>query len=122
MIEAIGAAEARPFSWADGGCAGMVLDCVKAVRGSAPVEAPCLNGAGGVARWLKGRGHASIAEAFAAHFEEIPVAMAGRGDIGIAERDGRQTAVVCAGVHWAGKSETGVLRVSRGEIIRAFKV
>lgn len=122
LADALTKAEAVPFSWQCGGCVGLAIDCAEAITGKAPLEKPVLSDALDAKRWLKKSGHADLADAVAAHLEEIPVAFAGRGDIGIVDRDGSQTAAVCAGLYWLARSEAGLVRVSRAEIKRAFRV
>lgn len=122
LADALAAAEAVPFSWENGGCIGLAIDCVTAITGKAPIQKPKLADALAAKRWLKKNGHADLAEAIAAQLEEIPVVFASRGDVGIVERDGNQTAAVCAGLYWTARSEAGLVRVSRAEIKRAFRV
>ena len=122
LFEALAAAEAQPFSWADGGCMALALDCIAAMTGTLPIARPDLRDALDAKRWLRKNGHADLAAAMAAHLAEIHLSAAGRGDIGIIERDGNQTAAVCAGLHWVARSEQGLVRVSRAEITRAFRV
>lgn len=122
LITVLEAASAKPFSWANGGCIELAIDTVTALTGAAPMEKPVLEDALDARRWLKANDFDSLGDAIGAHLAEIPVAMAGRGDIGVVSRDGIETAAVSDGLHWVAKSETGVLRVSRGEIARAFKV
>lgn len=122
LSKALVDAEAVPFSWEGGGCVGLAIDCAEAITGKAPLKKPKLADALAAKRWLKKNGHSDLADAIAAHLEEIPIAFSGRGDVGIVDRDGNQTAAVCAGLYWVARSETGLVRLSRAEIKRAFKV
>lgn len=122
LSKALVDAETVPFSWANGGCVGLAIDCAEAITGKQPLEKPCLKDALDAKRWLKKNRHSDLADAIASHLEEIPIAFAGRGDVGIIEREGNQTAAVCAGTHWVCRSEAGLVRVNRGEIKRAFRV
>lgn len=122
LIDVIAAADTTPFSWANSGCIELAIDNVTALTGSSPLEKPVLEDALDARRWLKANGFDSLGDAMAAYLEEIPVAMAGRGDLGVVIREGIETAAVSDGLHWVAKSETGLLRVLRGDIARAFKV
>lgn len=122
LFKAISEADAVPFSWQDGGCIALAIDCVQAITGEMPLEKPSLTDVLDAKRWLRDNGFADLGDAIASYLDEIPVAFAGRGDIGIVDRDGFQTAAVCAGIHWVARSEAGLVRVSRGEIKRAFRV
>lgn len=123
LLETVDAAKVQPFGWGIADCITFALDCARAVRGGAvgPVIPPYATEAGADAA-LATLGFAALSDAFAAHLEECPVAMAGRGDIGIVENGGRGCAVVCTGVHWAGRTETGVIFFSLHHVTRAFRI
>lgn len=122
LFNALVAAEAKPFSWADGGCVALAVDCITAITGQEPFERPCLTDALDAKRWLHRNGFDTLGDAIAANLEEVPIAFAGRGDIGVVDRDGFQTAAVCDGLHWVARSEAGLVRLPRAAVTRAFRV
>ncbi|QTL01906.1 hypothetical protein J5J86_13935 [Aquabacter sp. L1I39] len=78
----------------------------------------------GAARKLKRLGFADVADAFAAKFEEIPPALAQRGDIGsVADANGAACGVVVLGTLVAGMSPVaGLTFLPRARLVRAFRV
>lgn len=121
MFDAVGTAHAEPFVWGGLDCVGFVARCVEACIGSDAMPAmPTWADEKSARRALKKEG--GLAAAIAGRFEEVPVAMAGRGDIGIVEHDGVTSAVVCTGLNWIGKTEAGVIALSQGHVSKAFRV
>jgi hypothetical protein len=124
LLETVAFWETVPFVWGSTDCLGFALACVKAVRGSLPIEdLPAYSDAMEARRVLRDMGARELENAFMMHFEPVPVSMAQRGDIGVlVAPDGIQSAMVCLGPSWAGKTEDGLLQVPRSVIARAFRV
>lgn len=119
---------ALPFAWGASDCLLMPMDGVSAMTGIDPAAE--IRGryrtARGAARHLRERGHRTVGDAFAAHFPEIPVAMAGRGDLGVVRlpaSDGYAGVIVFGLGAW-GKdaARPGNIFVPRSAIVRAFRV
>jgi hypothetical protein len=119
---------ALPMAWGASDCLLLPADAVLAMTG----EDPAAEARGhyrterGAARLLRGRGWTSVADAFASRFPEIPVAMAGRGDLGVVTvpYGAGFAGVVFMGSGAFGKNADapGNLFVPRSAIVRAFKV
>jgi hypothetical protein len=114
-----------PFEYGKNDCFTFPMDCVKAMTGVDPFKAQrgkykTLKGA---YKLLKEGKCKNVGDAFAARFPEIPVAMAGRGDIGVVPGDGFMSGVVVVGTSAIGKHpERGNVHVNREHLQRAFKV
>ena len=113
-----------PFEYGVSDCITFACDCVKVMTDVDPMEGHRdYDSLEGGQEELAEAGYADIAEAFADHFEEIPVAMAGRGDIGILEGGDIAIAVVFVGPHAVGKeTPEGVSQVRMTRCSRAFRV
>lgn len=89
------------------------------VRGSYSTEV-------GAAKQLRSRRFASEAQAFASAFREIPVALAGRGDLGVVQvpTGAGMAGVVFVDAAAVGKhaDRAGLIRVPRAKVFRAFQV
>lgn len=115
--------DAKPFKWGSADCVAFVLAVGHAVRGK-PLCPPLAKygDALGANRVLRNMGADSLEDAIAMHLDPVPVALAQRGDMGVVVNNGNQCAVVNTGLHWVGRTEHGIIRVSRETLIRAFKV
>lgn len=123
LIAEIEAWKARPFAWGGADCIGFALACMAAVRQAPVIEPlPPYDSKEGAMEVLAGLGAATLTEAMAAHLAECPVSLAQRGDAGIVEHEGRETAVIFMGAYAFAMSETGVVRVPREAVKRAFRV
>lgn len=113
----------RPFAWGRADCLCFARAAVEAVQGG-PVDwpSPSYRNAREASRALRQAGAAVLSEAFAARYDELPVAMAQRGDLGVVIEDGRECAVVNYGPQWLGMAETGLSRVPGHRVTRAFRV
>lgn len=107
----------------------MAMDAVAAVTGIDPYadERGRYSTRIGALRRFRARGFSWLGDAYAAVLEEIPPALAQRGDIGLVRVDdgkGRavEAAVVILPPHAHGKSETGSVRVPISAVTRAFRV
>lgn len=112
-----------PFEWVKSDCFTLPMDAAKAVTGIDPWEGERkYKGKVGAAKRLRKYGFNNVGDAFAAKFEEVPVSMMQRGDIGTFEKNGEVCGVVCVGLNIIGKSEDGLMVLPRSMAIRAFKV
>lgn len=73
-------------------------------------------------RILKREGYVSHVNILEKHFEEIPVALAQIGDLGVVETETGISIVVILGRIAAGLSESGLVRFDVFECKRAFKL
>ena len=124
LLETVAVWEAVPFAWGSTDCLGFALACVKAVRGSLPIEdLPAYSDAKVARRVLRDMGARELENVLMMHFEPVSVSMAQRGDLGVLVAPGGiQSAMVCLGSSWAGKTEEGLLQAPRAVITRAFRV
>jgi hypothetical protein len=133
LFEVVADHSRRPFSWGgmDGGsdCHMMAMDAVKAVTGTDPYaeERGRYTTRIGALRRFTARGFRWLGDAYADVLQEVPPALAQRGDIGLVQiDDGRgrlvDAAVVILPPHAHGKSETGAIRVPVNLVTRAFRV
>ena len=124
LLETVAAWEGVPFAWGTADCLGFALACIEAVRGNPLVdEIPASSDAKEARRALRDIGAREVENAFMMYLDPVPVAMAQRGDVGvIVQEDGTQSAVVCVGPMWVGKTEEGLLQVPRQVVTRAFRV
>jgi hypothetical protein len=76
----------------------------------------------GAAKLLKQHGFNNVEEAFAAKFEEIPVALAQRGDIGVTENNGEICGGVFTSIGFMARGEKNIVFLSRECVKTAFKV
>jgi hypothetical protein len=114
---------ALPFAWGTSDCFILPLDAVLALTGRDPW--PGLHNYDSrlsAARRLAELGHASLAECFAATFEEISPALAQRGDIGVVQSDGTLCGALVSAGGFVGKTECGLVSIARERIKRAFRV
>lgn len=111
-----------PVAWGRSDCFAFVQEAVAAVTGVMPYreERGRYDGPVSAARRLAERGFKSTEAALAALFPELPVALAQRGDIGIAAADG--SPVIFEGRGAVGRGVDGLVRLSRKQVRRAFAV
>lgn len=122
LLSAAEAWEREPFRWEDGGCLAPAFDAVEAITGTSPIERPSFAGEKCVARFLVKLKANTLEDALSRYFETVPVALAWRGAIGVAEHDGVQSAVVNMGPFWTGKTRDGAIHLPRDRVKTAFKV
>lgn len=113
-----------PWQYGTSDCLTFAMDCVQAMTGEDPMEgARDYTTIEGAYKRLKKAGFATIADALADRFEEIPPSLAQRGDVGIVPGEEFQVAVVFVGPHVVGKDEPGGIKtVARSLATRAFRV
>jgi cell wall-associated NlpC family hydrolase len=133
LIEVVADHSRRPFSWGGKGggsdCHMMAMDAVAAITGTDPYadERGRYATRIGALRRFTSRGFRWLGDAYAAVLQEVPPALAQRGDIGLVlVDDGKggtvEAAVVILPPHAHGKSETGAIRVPVHHVTRAFRV
>lgn len=126
LIDTIEAAKGRPFAWGEADCCLFVADAVAVMTGRDPAEK--LRGRysteKGALRTLGGD-FAQAIEKLAAEFglEEVPVAMAQRGDVVLLENGERMIlgiidthGLICA------MSATGVIQLPISQAVTAWRV
>lgn len=125
LADVIAKHDALPFEYGVSDCAMLPIDVIEALTGSLPDIMRVTYHDMASARQL-GREHGcqNLAEFFALALPEIPVAFAGRGDIGIADYRGAIVGggVVVVGIDLIGKGHEGTVRLPRQYLSRAFRV
>lgn len=113
----------QPFAWGKSDCVVLALDAIAARTGRRRLVKPTWRTEKAARAALAAAGFADVEQAVAAHLEEIPVLMAGRGDIGIVDGadDGGPVLVVNAGQAWFGKSPEGPAMLPLRAARRAFR-
>jgi hypothetical protein len=125
LLEIVARHRAQPFAWGASDCFTLPLEAIVALTGVDPW--PGLHDYDSrlsAARCLASQGFASLADAFAAQFPEVPVPLAQRGDVGVIEDEA--TGSMCGALFLAsgvaGKTETGLHIFPRDRVVRAFEV
>jgi hypothetical protein len=110
----------EPFDWNRSNCITMAIDVVRALRGAdcQLPEIPAFNSEKSASSALVLMGAETLGDAIARHFEECPVAMASRGDIGVID----QATLVCVGTRWFSRTAAGSAFVEPSKVQMAFKV
>lgn len=124
LIETIERHGALPFEFGTSDCLTFPLACVEAMTGVLPwADEHGKTTQKGAAKLLRRHGFKTVADALASLFLEIPVAMAGRGDVGVIEGAHGVSGVVFIDNGAIGKADVmGTRRVPRSLVARAFKV
>ncbi|KAB2764795.1 hypothetical protein F9K98_01225 [Brucella anthropi] len=109
-----------PMVWGQSDCILTAADAVEAVLGDDPAKdiRGKYKSKTAAYRLIKQRGFKSVAEALSSLFEEIPVALAQRGDLGVYEN----TAGYFCEYGFAVKGEDGLRFLPRTMAEKAFKV
>ncbi|KAB2781271.1 DUF6950 family protein [Brucella anthropi] len=109
-----------PMVWGQSDCILTAADAVEAVLGDDPAKdiRGKYKSKAAAYRLIKQRGFISVAEALSGLFEEIPVALAQRGDLGVYEN----TAGYFCEYGFAVKGEDGLRFLPRTMAEKAFKV
>lgn len=110
-----------PFVYGKSDCLRFPLECAEAMTGEA-IDIPAYSTEAGAAKALMKRDFLTVADAFASHFEEIPPAMAQRGDLVWCLHGNQAAGGVCLGRECAVKSETGLVFLPITDAKRAFRV
>lgn len=115
----------EPFAWGEADCAVFAADCLLAMTGedaAAPFRGRYSTPAGAM-RALKKAGHADLLSLVSAHLEEIPVIMAGEGDIAAFENEGTGwTLGVFGGGRIIARDVNGLSTIDRLSASKAFRV
>ena len=109
-----------PLVWGKSDCLLTTCDAIEAMTGvdpAADIRGKYKSKAGAY-RLIKQRGYDSLGAVLADHFAEIPVAMAGRGDVGVYQN----TVGYFCEYGFAVKGEDGLRFLPRMMAERAFKV
>ncbi len=123
LISTIEREDGVAFSWGLHDCLTLVADCCLAVTDVDPMaDISPYETEEGAQEVLQGLGYRDVSEALASHFEEIPPALARRGDCGVVELRGVVASVVVMGAISYGRSERGLLKFPTSRVTRAFKV
>lgn len=106
--------------WGQSDCILTAADAVEAVLGDDPAKDIRGNykSKTGAYRLIRERGFKSVADVLSSQFEEVPVALAQRGDLGVYEK----TAGYFCEYGFAVKGEDGLRFLPRTMAERAFKV
>lgn len=99
LIDTIKAAEKRPFLWGEHDCCLFAADCALAMSGedfAAEFRGTYDNETGAKKALLRGGG--SLEKVLARFLDEVPAALAQRGDVAVVENAGAR----CAGVIYGG--------------------
>lgn len=109
-----------PLVWGQSDCILTAADAVEAVLGDDPAKDIRGNykSKTGAYRLIRERGFKSVADVLSSQFEEVPVALAQRGDLGFYEK----TAGYFCEYGFAVKGEDGLRFLPRTMAERAFKV
>jgi hypothetical protein len=116
--------QASPGDWGVSDCFTIPDDAVEAVTGEKMYQdVRGYKTEAGAAKQLRKHGFENVRQAFSAKFDEIPVAMAQRGDIGVIERDGSFSGGVFTAIGFMIRSHGGPVEfVSIDRVTAAFKV
>lgn len=124
LIETLEGFSGVGFKWGTADCMQLALACSEAMTGI--VTYPNAHGyktERGALRVLKKHGFDNCEQAIEAAFDEKPVIMAGRGDIGIIDTPEGPAALVCVGNQFVGISpDSGFIYLPRAMVRRAFEV
>ena len=109
-----------PLVWGQSDCLLTTADAIEAVLGDDPAAEVRgkYKSKTGAYRLIKQRGYDSLGDVLADRFEEIPTAMAGRGDVGIYQN----TVGYFCEYGFAVKGEDGLRFIPRTMAEKAFKV
>lgn len=112
----------RPFAWGQSDCAAFAVACVQASLPDFDPGLSVYDDPFTAEMELARLGGMDVGAVMARSFRQIPTVLAGRGDIGTVEWEGRVIAAVCFGPMWWAKSESGLLQLRRHHVARAFRV
>lgn len=113
-----------PSEWGVSDCYVLPDDCVEAITGSRMYpKARGYKTEAGAAKVLRKHGFTNVAEAFAAKFEPISVLQAGRGDIGVIEKNGQFSGGFFTTAGFVTRAHGGAIEfLPRSLVSQAFKV
>ena len=108
LAEFIARCRGRKFD-ADYYCALFAADAILAMTENDPAAAVRGMDVEAAAAWLRGQGYETLLDYLRHEFHEVPLAMAGRGDVILRDLDGREALGICLGVESAFLSSAGGL-------------
>ena len=112
-----------PFAWGSNDCCTFAADCAEAITGTDPMaDLRGYDSEIGAGRVLVRAGVESFEALVASRFDEVPIGMARRGDLALVMQGNEAGLMVVEGDLLAGPSETGLKRVPRDRMIRAWRV
>jgi hypothetical protein len=116
--------QALPSEYGVSDCYIIADDAVEAVTGKTMYGASVrkYTTPAGAGKQLRKKGFTTVRDAFAAKFQEIPVSLAQRGDIGVVDCNGETCGGVFTVAGFMVRSEYGVDFVPIGDVTAAFKV
>lgn len=124
LFAAVARHRALAFEWGTSDCACLFRDAVFAMTGLDPLAGlrPWYS-ALSAARALRAAGYDDALALMRDRFEEIPPALAGRGDCGfLAERDALSAPALILGAEAVSRNETGFVIVPASMIAIAFRI
>ncbi|MET4696087.1 DUF6950 family protein [Endozoicomonas lisbonensis] len=113
-----------PFAWHENDCCTFVADAILLITGidaAAPYRGHYTT-ATGAYRALRKYGDGTIAGAWSACFEEIPVSDLGRGDVALVNVNGLPASALLMGNKLWAVSKTGLITLPVTEAIKAWRV
>lgn len=125
LHDAIARHAALPFEWGRVDCITFPADCVLAMTGVDVIaeERGKYNSDIGAGRRLVANDCRDVGDWLARKLPEIHPVRMGRGDVGVIEKDGAISGVVCIGPQVVGKAVgLGLAYLPRSAAVRAFKV
>ncbi|WPE19968.1 DUF6950 family protein [Shinella zoogloeoides] len=115
--------QALPASFGISDCFVIADDSVEAVTGRRMFpDARGYTTPAGAAKQLRRHGFASLREAFASKFQEVPVLMAQRGDIGVYDNDGEISGGVFTAVGFMTRGAEEIVFLPPSAALAAFRV
>ncbi|MFG1205558.1 DUF6950 family protein [Xanthobacter flavus] len=123
LADVIAAYQGGVFVWGKRDCFRLPVDVARAVAGLVlwPDVRPYRTPRGAAIR-LARHGFRGVGGALAAVLEEVPPALARRGDVGVVLEHGAEAGVVVLGTELAGMAPAGMTIVPRERLVRAFRV
>ena len=113
-----------PFAWGANDCCLFVADAVEAITGidaAAPYRGRYSTAAGAY-RALKKYGTGAIADAWSAHFTEIPTHEIGRGDVVLFDNAGELASAISFGRKLWAVTDHGLITLPLSHAVRAWRV
>lgn len=114
----------EPFVWGRTDCAMMFRHSVQVITGEDPLaDLMPWYSRRSAARSLKRAGYACAVDLMRERFNEIPVARAGRGDVGIiSASDPLSAPAIILGSEVIARTEQGIVVLSTSDLVTAFTV
>lgn len=131
LQKAIEVHQFKLFAWDDSNCVRFALDCIYAVLGTLPsplndisgtLSAATLGNEKDAQQLMANLKFGNSEEAIKGIFQEIPVVMAQRGDLGFFTQDNWVIPVVMMNDGFLGHLKAGLVQLPRRMVERAYKV